>query len=90
MEQRRTPPPEVRDWLAQLAPALGMEPESIPVVELLDLTRDVAHGVTRPGAPMTTFVLGLAMGAGMSFEHALAVTQKQIEAWQAEEHPQEG
>ncbi|HVW35335.1 MAG TPA: DUF6457 domain-containing protein [Acidimicrobiia bacterium] len=30
---------------------------------LLDLTRDVAHGVARPAGPLSTFLLGLALGA---------------------------
>jgi hypothetical protein len=29
---------------------------------VLDLARDVAHGVTRPAAPVTAFLLGLAAG----------------------------
>jgi hypothetical protein len=34
---------------------------------VLDLARDVAHGVARPAAPLTTFLLGLAAGrAGAS------------------------
>ncbi len=31
---------------------------------LLDLIRDVAHQATRPGAPLTAFLLGTAVGAG--------------------------
>ncbi len=29
---------------------------------VLDLARDVAHGVARPAAPLTAFLLGLAAG----------------------------
>jgi hypothetical protein len=31
---------------------------------VLDLTRDVAHGVARPAAPLTAYLLGLAVGRG--------------------------
>ncbi len=31
---------------------------------LLDLIRDVAHQASRPGAPLTAFLLGTAVGAG--------------------------
>jgi hypothetical protein len=29
---------------------------------VLDLTSDVAHGVSRPGAPVTAFLVGVAAG----------------------------
>ena len=29
---------------------------------MLDLARDAAHGVARPAAPLTTFLVGLAAG----------------------------
>jgi len=32
------------------------------VTAVLDLARDVAHGVARPAAPLTTFLLGVAVG----------------------------
>lgn len=31
---------------------------------VLDLAREVAHGVARPAAPLTAYLLGLAVGAG--------------------------
>ena len=31
---------------------------------VLDLARDVAHGVVRPAAPLTAFLLGVAVGRG--------------------------
>jgi hypothetical protein len=31
---------------------------------VLDLARDVAHGVLRPAAPLSTYLLGLAVGRG--------------------------
>ena len=31
---------------------------------VLDLARDVAHGVSRPAAPLTTYLAGIAVGRG--------------------------
>jgi len=31
---------------------------------VLDMTKEVAHGVARPAAPLTAYLLGLAVGAG--------------------------
>lgn len=50
-------------WLQELADALGVDAESVDVNLVLDLARDAAHGVARPAAPLTTFLVGLAAGA---------------------------
>ncbi|KAB1655650.1 NTP transferase domain-containing protein [Pseudoclavibacter chungangensis] len=57
-------PPNLERWVAELAPRLGLEPDDVPVPLLLDLARDVAHGAVRPGAPVSAFMLGLAIGTG--------------------------
>lgn len=52
------------EWLAQVATLLDL-PEDIQkssVKPILDLTRDVAHNRSRPAAPVTAFLLGLAAG----------------------------
>jgi len=52
----------LEDWVARAGDALGVDPEAVDVSELLDLTREVAHGVARPAAPLTAFLVGLAAG----------------------------
>jgi molybdopterin-guanine dinucleotide biosynthesis protein A len=84
----RTPPPELGDWIADVAPALGLDPETVPTQLLLDLTRDVAHTVTRPGGPITTYLIGQAVAAGASVEDATATVTERVEAWRAS-HPEE-
>jgi hypothetical protein len=49
-------------WVQELATALGVDPSAIDVPLLLDVARDAAHGVARPAAPLTTFLVGLAAG----------------------------
>ena len=53
-------------WLAAVSAELGQDPELIRslIGELLDLTRQVAHGPSRPAAPLTAFLVGVAAGAG--------------------------
>jgi hypothetical protein len=56
------------DWIADAASALGLPAESLPHDlrdALLDATREVAHGVARVAGPLTTYLVGLAVGAGM-------------------------
>lgn len=58
------------DWAAEAAAALGIprdarglaEPGAIR--EVLDLAAELAHGVTRPAAPVGAFLAGVAIGLG--------------------------
>lgn len=49
-------------WLARVATLLEVDQHEVLTSELLDLTREVAHGVERKSAPLTTFLLGYAAG----------------------------
>lgn len=49
-------------WVAELAAALGVDAGAIDRSLLLDVARDAAHGIARPAAPLTTFLVGLAAG----------------------------
>ena len=51
-------------WIAEVAAELGIGTELVDEAPLLGLARDVAHGVERKAAPLSTFVVGYA--AGMS------------------------
>jgi hypothetical protein len=53
------------EWVTAVVRELGIEGalEGAGVVDVvLDLTSDVAHGVSRPGAPVTAFLVGVAAG----------------------------
>jgi hypothetical protein len=60
------------EWTALVCNELGIDQEKVDRDAVLDLTRDVAHGVTRPAAPLTAYLLGLAQGAGTAPPEALA------------------
>lgn len=50
-------------WTAELAEALGFPQDfTLDRDVVLDLARDAAHGVARPAAPLTTFLVGYAAG----------------------------
>lgn len=49
-------------WADELSEALGVDRGAYDQNLLLDLARDAAHGVSRPSAPLTTFMVGLAAG----------------------------
>ncbi|XTP11091.1 DUF6457 domain-containing protein [Streptomyces albus subsp. chlorinus] len=47
------------EWMDALKAELGVELD-VDTAVLLDLARDAAHGVARPAAPLTTFLVGYA------------------------------
>ena len=49
----------LHDWIDELCDTLEIEAE-VDEGLILDLARDVAHGVEKPAAPITTFLLGYA------------------------------
>lgn len=55
---------ELDSWIAAAGREAGVDPTDVPSRLVLDLARDVAHGVVRPGAPVTAYLLGLAVGRG--------------------------
>jgi hypothetical protein len=69
------------EWMTLAAAELGVDISDLGEVaglrtELLDVARDAAHGVARPAAPLTTFLLGVAVGRGMPVEDAAAAIRR--------------
>jgi hypothetical protein len=63
-------PPELDDWARRLIAALGLDLEQVDIDLILDVARDSAHAITRPAAPLTTFLVGYAAArAGGEPEH---------------------
>jgi|GEM_PF-508575 len=56
---------EIAQWLAQVSRELDLPDEVADGVTgpVLDLVRDVAHGVNRPSGPLTAYLVGVAAGA---------------------------
>ncbi|WP_061965244.1 DUF6457 domain-containing protein [Demequina aurantiaca] len=55
-----TTPAQLESWVARLAAELQINLEDLDIQELLDVARDAAHSVTRPAAPLATFLVGYA------------------------------
>lgn len=67
------------DWVERVREALDLGPADTGLV--LDVARDVAHGVMRPAAPVTAYLLGVAVGAGAEPKRAAAVVTELARAW---------
>ncbi|WP_017536851.1 MULTISPECIES: DUF6457 domain-containing protein [Nocardiopsis] len=60
------------EWARLVCAELDL-PEEVgkdDVDRVLDLARDAAHSVARPAAPVTTFLLGIAVGRGADPDEA--------------------
>jgi len=55
-------PDALGSWVRELCAELGIDPAVLERDLVLDLARDAAHGVARPAAPLTTFLVGYAAG----------------------------
>ncbi|HEY3264480.1 MAG TPA: DUF6457 domain-containing protein [Actinomycetota bacterium] len=54
-------------WIDGLASALGQDPASAAETsQVLTVARDVAHGVERKITPVSTYLLGIAVGRRMA------------------------
>ena len=67
------------EWTEAVRVALRLDPVDPKLV--LDLARDVAHGVLRPAAPLTAYLVGVAVGRGAEPQVAAAAVQDLIATW---------
>ncbi len=56
--------PGMDEWVAAACAELALDPADVPVPVVLDLAKEVAHQVLRPGAPVSAYLLGVAVGRG--------------------------
>lgn len=80
-------------WEQTLTGALGIPAEVLEQLTgpILDMVRDVAHGVSRPSAPLTAFLVGLASGSASAAAGTLPAAEvmtrvehvgRLVEAWE--------
>jgi hypothetical protein len=55
---------ELDAWVAAACAELGLRPDDVKAGAVLDVARDVAHQVLRPGAPVSAYLMGVAVGRG--------------------------
>ena len=71
----------MEEWLANLAGELGVPGiGTAEIARLLDLARDTAHGVARPAAPLSAFLVGMAVGRGTPLGDAIDSAHQALEA----------
>jgi hypothetical protein len=73
----------MREWVEAVKAELGLDAE-VDVDLILDVAKDAAHGVQRPAAPVSTYLLGLAVGAGADPATAAAAIERLAQSWPAD------
>lgn len=71
------------DWTAEVCAELGIADlvdARAVVPAVLDLARDVAHGVARPAAPLTAYLAGLAVARSADPAAALPDVVRRVTA----------
>ena len=72
------------DWTDAVCAELGIDPEDATQKTVLNLARVVAHTVDRPAAPLTSYLLGFAVGRGQPLAETAATLQQLARGWQAD------
>ncbi|MEU0370116.1 NTP transferase domain-containing protein [Streptomyces sp. NPDC006283] len=67
------------EWITAVKDELGIELD-VDIRALLDLARDAAHGVARPAAPLTTFLVGYAAAKADGGPEAVAEAARKAAA----------
>jgi molybdopterin-guanine dinucleotide biosynthesis protein A len=73
---------KMQDWVDAVKDVLGLEAD-VDVDLILDVAKDAAHAVQRPAAPVTTYLLGLAVAAGADPVQAAASVSRMADGWQS-------
>lgn len=72
----------MREWLTRVAAELGLDPAVVLDHEedLLAMVSVAAHGQSRPGAPLSAFLAGVAVGRGAAASEVAARVAELAEA----------
>ena len=69
---------ELSEWCHRVIKILELNSATkVDIPAILELTKEVAHGVARPAAPLTAYLLGLRDGLDQQNQTALRISQIQ-------------
>lgn len=71
----------MNNWIASVQNELGLD-VVLDVDAILDLAREAAHKVERKMAPVTTYLVGIAVAQGMDFETAVKKCLDLATSWE--------
>ena len=68
------------EWIEAVRQELGLD-AGVDVDAILDVARVAAHSVARPAAPVTTFLLGIAVAGGADVTDAARRIEALASGW---------
>jgi hypothetical protein len=68
-------------WVMAVSENLGLSPNPADTRTILDMTKVVAHNVDRPAAPVTSYLVGIAVGRGMTLSQAIEHVTELANSW---------
>jgi hypothetical protein len=71
----------LEEWTAAICADLGLDPGVADTRIVLDLSREAAHGVARPAAPLTAYLVGVAVGRGLTLPDASGRVLALVAQW---------
>jgi hypothetical protein len=74
----------LEEWTAAVSAGLELDPGPLSTADsktVLDLAREVAHAVDRPAAPLTAYLLGVAVGGGLTLPDASGRVRALAASW---------
>ncbi|WP_159621230.1 DUF6457 domain-containing protein [Ruania rhizosphaerae] len=77
--------PPIDAWVQHVCTQLDVHPGLVDLRPLLDMTRDVAHQVDRPAAPVTAFIAGIAVASGGDARVVAERISELAHAWKSEQ-----
>lgn len=73
----------MEEWVRQVSKTLGIDGD-VDTKALLDVARVAAHKVERRAAPVTTYLMGMAIAQGRSMDDIAKDVIALARAWEAE------
>jgi Domain of unknown function (DUF6457) len=83
----------LEEWTAAVRAGLGLDPGPMSTADtkaVLDLAREAAHAVDRPAAPLTAYLLGVAVGRGLTLPAGSERVRALAARWAENKEPAAG
>lgn len=71
----------LEEWLTKVRAELDVPADALDTDLLLGLAGEAAHAVVRPAAPLTTFLVGVAVGRGVPLPEAAKRVKALVASW---------
>ena len=69
-------------WVGSVSQELGLVAVPSDTRTILDMTKIVAHNVDRPAAPVTAYLIGIAVGRGKPLSEAIKCIEDLANSWE--------